>query len=80
MPGGGTISVEGEFNGKNLSIMISNPVATDNSAKRKGGNHIALNNIRQRFDLAYDGLANVKTSLIDNQFSVYLSFPLLEEE
>ena len=80
LPGGGTISVEGEFKGNSLSIMISNPVATDNSEKRKGGNHIALNNIRQRFELAYDGLANVKTSLIDNQFSVYLRFPLVEEE
>ncbi|MFK8029991.1 MAG: sensor histidine kinase [Gammaproteobacteria bacterium] len=77
---GGTISISGEFKNDHLSIMISNPVPTDKSEGRKGGNHIALNNIRQRFELAYDGLANVKTSLIDHQFSVYLRFPYLEKE
>ncbi len=80
LPDGGTISIEGEFKGDNLSIMISNPVTSDKGGGRKGGNHIALNNIRQRFELAYDGLANVKTSLIDNQFCVYLRFPLVEEQ
>ena len=60
--------------------MISNPVAADKAEGRTGGNQIALDNIRQRFDLAYDGLANVKTSLIDDLFSVYLRFPLMEKE
>ncbi|MEM7083075.1 MAG: histidine kinase [Pseudomonadota bacterium] len=80
MAQGGTILVEGETKGDFVTIMISNPVAPDNRGGRKGGNHIALDNIRQRFDLAYDGQANVKTSLIDDRFSVYLRFPLREHE
>ncbi len=78
LPEGGVITVEGEFKSNNVSIMIRNPVATDNSRRASSGNQIALNNIRQRFELAYNGRATVKTSLIDNHFSVYLRFPLVE--
>lgn len=76
--GGGVISVEGEYKNGYLAIMISNPVNAAPVEKLRDGNQIALNNIRQRFELAYDGEANVKTSLIDGRFSVYLRFPFLE--
>jgi LytS/YehU family sensor histidine kinase len=66
--------VTGARNEKNLEIEMRNPVAADRSAK-KGGNQMALANIRQRFELAYGGKATVSVEDTDDEFSVKLCFP-----
>ena len=56
---------------------MSNPVAPD--AKRdKSGNNMAMSNIRQRFELAYDNRATVEVDMSDEHFSVFLRFPAEE--
>ena len=57
-----------------LTIEISNPVATDGSRK-KGGNQMALFNIRQRFELAYGSRADVDVDDGDDYYAVRLRFP-----
>jgi LytS/YehU family sensor histidine kinase len=44
----------------------------------KGGNKMAMTNIRQRFDLAYGSRATVVVDENDTNFTVSLSFPFDE--
>jgi two-component system sensor histidine kinase AlgZ len=74
LPEGGEVTVTGARNEKNLEIEMRNPVAADRSAK-KGGNQMALANIRQRFELAYGGKATVSVEDTGDEFSVKLCFP-----
>lgn len=74
LPEGGEIIVTGVRNGNNLEIEMRNPIAADRSA-HKGGNQMALANIRQRFELAYGGKATVSVEETDDEFRVKLCFP-----
>jgi two-component system sensor histidine kinase AlgZ len=74
LPDGGEVTVTGKRDGKFLVITITNPVAVD--AKRAtDGNKMALANIRQRFDLAYDSRATVDVVDDATEYSVSLRFP-----
>jgi LytS/YehU family sensor histidine kinase len=46
--------------------------------RAKGGNKMAMTNIRQRFDLAYGNRATVVVDESDTNFTVSLSFPFDE--
>ncbi len=74
LPEGGEVTVSGMRNDKSLEIEIRNPVPADQSAQ-KGGNQMALANIRQRFELAYGAKATVTVEQTDKEFSVKLFFP-----
>ena len=77
LPGGGKVIVNGVRSGDDLEIEIRNPVPQDNSVG-KGGNQMALANIRQRFELAYGTRATVDVEASDDAFSVKLRFPCEE--
>ena len=62
-----------------LEIEIRNPVPQDQSGS-KGGNQMALANIRQRFELAYGAKASVDVEESDDAFSIKLRFPCEEHE
>lgn len=74
LPGGGEVVVNGMRSGDNLEIEICNPVPQDQSSQ-KGGNQMALANIRQRFELAYGGKAAVSIADTEGRFCVKLTFP-----
>ena len=58
---------------------LSNPVAID--ARRSiDGNKMALANIRQRFELAYNSRATVDVETLDDSYSVRLRFPYEERQ
>lgn len=75
LPDGGEVSVTGRRDGKELFIAMSNPVATG-SRGAKHGNQMAMNNIRQRFELAYGNRASVTVSDESGRYTVSLRFPL----
>jgi len=77
LPDGGRITVTGRRDGDRLSIEISNPVAAQ-TARRTGGNQMALSNIRQRYEIAYGHKADVDVQATDDRYSVTLRFPLDE--
>ncbi len=77
LPEGGEVLVTGKRDGECLSIVVSNPVAAIQK-RRKSGNRMALNNIRQRFDIAYGARASVATDDSGKQFAVHLNFPYEE--
>ncbi len=74
LPDGGEVRVKGERDGDFLVITISNPVAPGRQ-RTTSGNNMAMANIQQRFELAYDHFASVAVTESDDSFSVRLRFP-----
>ena len=70
--------VTGRRDGKYLEIAMSNPVASGRH-RSKDGNKMAMSNIRQRYDIAYEGRAKVSVDADDRQFRVTLRFPMEEQ-
>jgi two-component system, LytTR family, sensor histidine kinase AlgZ len=77
LPDGGRITVSGRRDGDHLEITVTNPVAAG-AGRRKGGNHMALANIRQRYELAYGNRADVEIRQEADTYSVRLRFPIGE--
>jgi len=77
LPDGGDVTVAGERDGQYLQISVSNPVAPG-KARSKHGNKMAMDNIRQRFELAYGNRASVNVDDAENSYTVVLRFPLDE--
>ncbi len=75
LPEGGEVLVSGKEDGKFLEIVISNPVAKGRPGK-DSGNKMALSNIRQRYDIAYEGRATVSVDAADDCYTVTLRFPM----
>jgi two-component system sensor histidine kinase AlgZ len=76
LPEGGTVTVDGRCDGSEVLIEISNPVSATARAVRPG-NRMALDNIRQRLDLAFPGRASVEVDDREALYRVRLRFPLL---
>ena len=76
LPEGGTVTVEGRADGEEVVIEISNPVSATAKAVRSG-NRMALENIRQRLELAFPGRAAVVVHDTGEQYRVSLRFPLV---
>lgn len=77
LPNGGEVLVSGQVEDDFVNLRISNPVAP-NSKRDKAGNNMAMSNIRQRFELAYDNRATVDVDMTEDHFSVFLRFPAEE--
>ena len=79
LPDGGTIEVKGEYDGDFIKISVSNPVVSAESlqqqTRKHNGNGIALDNIRQRLELAWPGRAQVELQQDSNAYKVELYFP-----
>ncbi len=74
LPDGGEVTVTGIRDDDFIVITISNPVAPG-IKRSKDGNKMAMSNIRQRFELAYDNRATVDVADTDTKFTVTLRFP-----
>ena len=75
LPDGGTVIVSGERNGDMLELSIANPVHKDPGSSPRSGNRIALDNIRERLELAYHGRARMDVENRGNEYVVKLTFP-----
>jgi two-component system sensor histidine kinase AlgZ len=67
--------VEGRAEDDIVSIEVSNPVSATARAVR-AGNRMALDNIRQRLDLAFPGRASVEVEEGPTTYRVKIRFPL----
>jgi two-component system sensor histidine kinase AlgZ len=74
LPDGGEVVVSGKRDGDYLLISMSNPVA-DGKQRDTSGNNMAMTNIQQRFELAYENRATVEVDDSDGHFVVRLRFP-----
>ena len=75
LPQGGTIRISGLAEGRRISIVISNPRVPDVAGGHRRGNHIALENIRLRLQLAFGEQAGVALREVGDQFETTLYFP-----
>ncbi len=77
LPEGGEVVVSGSVTDTHLTLSISNPIATGEK-RTTGGNHMAMANIQQRFELAYGNQGSVDIENAGDRFTVILRFPLDE--
>jgi two-component system sensor histidine kinase AlgZ len=75
-PLGGVVHVQGELSGGLITVVVRNRV-TDRKQER-GGNNLALANIRERLSLMYGERALVKAGRFDDEYIVTLRFPHVE--
>jgi two-component system sensor histidine kinase AlgZ len=78
LPAGGTVSITGRRNDRDAEIEVRNPIPAQSGYGEREGNRMALENIRQRLELAWPGRARVETSQDGNEFSARLIFPYAE--
>ena len=74
---GGTVTIEGGQSEQGLWIRVRNPMPSEAQQSRQG-NRIALDNIRERFQLAYGAEGEVRVEEADGWFTVTLGFPYKE--
>jgi two-component system sensor histidine kinase AlgZ len=76
---GGTVTVSGRVVGGEVEIVVSNPVAENAAAgEQRSGNRLALDNIRQRLELAYGGRGSLTVEQQPDRYQVTLRFPFSE--
>ena len=78
LPDGGTVTVDGRVEVGQVVIEIANPVSETARAVRSG-NRMALENIRERLELAFPGRAAVEVADRDSLYRVTLRFPVVTE-
>lgn len=71
---GGTVTIEGGAEGGQVTITVTNPLPADGK-RREGGHQLALDNIRQRLELAYGRRARMEVAATDTEFRVLIGFP-----
>jgi two-component system sensor histidine kinase AlgZ len=75
IPGGGMVEVQVHEVRGALELEVRNPLAP-NASVTTDGNRMALENIRQRLELAYGGRARLETSEADGRYRATLRLPL----
>jgi two-component system sensor histidine kinase AlgZ len=76
LPEGGTVRIVGKCQDQMVHIEVRNPIpAASAGYSEREGNRLALENIRQRLELAWPGLARVETEQSEGEFCARLVFP-----
>jgi two-component system, LytTR family, sensor histidine kinase AlgZ len=78
LPEGGTIHIHGELVQDRIEIEVRNPVLKQQGYGEREGNKMALENIRQRLELAWPGKARIETDNVNGEFRAKLVFPFTE--
>lgn len=75
LPEGGCVSIRGLRRGDALEIEVRNPTGPEAGYRDREGNRMALENIRQRLELAWPGRARIETEVRGGEFCARLIFP-----
>ncbi|MGB5328035.1 MAG: histidine kinase [Gammaproteobacteria bacterium] len=78
LPSGGVIDIVINATDANIEISISNPLLTEQSSRERKGNQMAIDNIRERLALAFDGAATMDLSETEALYTVKLTIPTTE--
>jgi two-component system sensor histidine kinase AlgZ len=76
LPEGGVIEVRGELADDMVMISVTNPIDPAQTESAHKGNQVALDNIRQRLQLAYGDRALLKIERLADRFRVEVGFPV----
>jgi len=79
LAGGGSIDINIEPVGRNIEISISNPLQS-RQAQQREGNSMALENIRERLALAFEGAASMELLETETRYTVKLIIPMTGAE
>ena len=75
LPGGGTVTVRGWCEEGSVVFEIANPRPASGLAAPRKGNRMALQNVRERLELAFPGRSGLEVQDGDDRFCVRLRFP-----
>jgi two-component system sensor histidine kinase AlgZ len=75
MPQGGVIGIEGRCANGIIEIELTNPVPTSSRESFRDGNRLALDNIRQRLELAWPDRSQVLVRQEPDRYCITLIFP-----
>jgi two-component system sensor histidine kinase AlgZ len=76
---GGTVTISGRVVDGELEIVVSNPVAqTAATGEPRSGNRLALDNIKQRLELAYGRRGSLEVEQEPGRYRVTVRFPYTE--
>jgi two-component system sensor histidine kinase AlgZ len=78
LPSGGSIDIEITTADGYLEVSIANPITPAQQARQREGNRMALENIRERLDLAFSGAASMTVNESESVYTVRLIIPLTE--
>lgn len=78
LDGGGTVLISGGIEDGRVAISVSNPVPTSSAEGQRAGNRLALENIRERLELAYGERGEVDVIAAADRFEVKICFPFDE--
>ena len=76
LPDGGVIDISIDRVDDFIRIIISNPLLEDRTEQHREGNRMAVNNIRERLQIAFAGEATMQQVEENNQFTVTLNLPI----
>ncbi|MBK6453805.1 MAG: sensor histidine kinase [Steroidobacteraceae bacterium] len=80
LPQGGIVDVRGRLDDGVVTLEVTNPKPSGTPPPLRRGHRMALDNIRQRLDLAFPGRATVEVDVADSRYTVRLRFPRAEDE
>lgn len=80
LPRGGEISIVGRRDDHAVRIEVRNPILAHSAYSEREGNRMALDNIRQRLELAWPGRARLETEQTEAEFCARLIFPYASED
>jgi two-component system sensor histidine kinase AlgZ len=75
LPDGGTVRIRGRTVGAEVHIEVRNPIASAGGYAERDGNRMALENIRQRLELAWPGRARIEVEQDAGEFCARLVIP-----
>jgi two-component system sensor histidine kinase AlgZ len=75
LPNGGEVVIDASVRDDVIRLAVSNPVVDNAHIKGHEGNRLALDNIRQRLELAWPGKSSVSVDAMPDRYSVTLTFP-----
>ena len=80
LPQGGIVEVRGRLDDGVVTLEVTNPKPSGTPPPLRRGHRMALDNIRQRLDLAFPGRATVEVDVAESRYTVRLRFPRAEDE
>jgi two-component system sensor histidine kinase AlgZ len=78
LPAGGTVTISGKLVQERIEIEVRNPIPLQAGYSEREGNRMALENIRQRLELAWPRRARIETRQENGEFCARLVFPYAE--
>jgi two-component system, LytTR family, sensor histidine kinase AlgZ len=79
LPQGGIVDVRGRLDDGAITLEVTNPKPSGSPEPLRRGHRMALDNIRQRLDLAFPGRATVEVDVAESRYTVRLRFPHAED-